>query len=390
MDDQQEMLLVGGGSAVVPYVHQPDVASRESDGILPVWEDDTGLWMLLPNCLVRTGLFGISNNGKMLKRTKIPSLAGIEMVYTGGQLVQSDFDVWYGALSLSKAQGNASMIVFGANQFLKMLDRSTGKSDREWLKMSMAKLKATAIEVTLGDHTYVGSLLDDFYRDEKSEKYVVKLNLKMASMFAPNTWSTLDFKQRSELRRKPLAQWLHAFYSTHRQPLDYGVEKIMTLCVSECANLADFRKKLRRALEALAEVTGWTCRINKEADTLTVIKGGSDRVADKSAFSEQFTAFWEAYHPRKRINFARSAQIWKDSNLDGEANEIMAGLERWNKSADWHADDGKWIPAPDRWLENKRWLDEPSVKKASLVKSGTGTTHDHGTVARDYGEMGSF
>jgi hypothetical protein len=47
--------------------------------------------------------------------------------------------------------------------------------------------------------------------------------------------------------------------------------------------------------------------------------------------------------------------------------EIMAGLARWLESASWEDQDGKFIPRPDRWLQQKLWRDHPP--KGAAAKS---------------------
>lgn len=387
MDNNTSPLQQGLALGEVVSDKPPDCLS-----ILPGWEDAGGS-MVLPNCLVRSGLFSISKSSGniLLKRKVIPSAAGINIVYTGPILVQSDFDVWYGLLSLSKTQHGKEFVEFGTKPLLVMLGRSTGKTDREWLKNSIAKLSATTVEVNYGDLTYGGSLVDEFFRDEATGRYAVKLNKKLACLFAPDSWSLINFEERSRLRHKPLAQWLHAFYSTHRNPLDYGVEKIMHICGSESKETFDFRQRLRDALKAVSEVTGWCCCVNGDSDTVSIRKD-VQKLEDAPLASELFMAFWGAYHQRKRVNFAQTREMWKTLDLDGQAKEVMEGLERWNKSMDWHTSEGQWIPSPDKWLEKKRWLDEPAPFKVSLVKdrAGRAVTHEHGDVDRDYGANGSF
>ena len=39
--------------------------------------------------------------------------------------------------------------------------------------------------------------------------------------------------------------------------------------------------------------------------------------------------------------------------------EVMAGLNRWIASEQWRGDNGKYIPAPAKWLQNRRWKDAP-------------------------------
>jgi hypothetical protein len=42
--------------------------------------------------------------------------------------------------------------------------------------------------------------------------------------------------------------------------------------------------------------------------------------------------------------------------------DILAGLERWKDSEQWQNEDGKYIPAPGKWLRERRWKDHPKQK----------------------------
>lgn len=37
-------------------------------------------------------------------------------------------------------------------------------------------------------------------------------------MFAPASWTQLEWDERQAIKGKPLAQWLHSYYSTHAAP----------------------------------------------------------------------------------------------------------------------------------------------------------------------------
>lgn len=106
-----------------------------------------------------------------------------------------------------------------------------------------------------------------------TEEYFVEINPRLAVLFMGNRWTTVDAVERRALRRHPLAQWLHAFYSTHAAPYRYKVETIKNLCGSDTEDLWKFRQMLRRAIAELSRVTGWSCAID-ENDCLVVNKSG--------------------------------------------------------------------------------------------------------------------
>ena len=63
-----------------------------------------------------------------------------------------------------------------------------------------------------------------------------------------------DFEQRQQLKRKPLAQWLHGYYASHAKPHPLKIETIRELSGSSNKQKADFKRKLRDALNDLVEV----------------------------------------------------------------------------------------------------------------------------------------
>lgn len=241
--------------------------------ILPEWGCGRSV-LAVPNCILRSELFSASRvvSKTLMRRVPIKCLSGITIVYTGIRLTQADLDVWHGVLSLSKMQFDPDHIDMSAKPFLKMIGRSGGKSDREWLKNTIAKMCATTLEITHGDVTYGGSLIDEFYREESTGRHKIKLNRKLANLFAPAAWTAIDWNQRSALQGKPLALWLHAFYSSHRAPFDYKTETLMDLSGSGYDDIRHFRRRLNNALAEISETIKWTCSINKETDTVSIIK----------------------------------------------------------------------------------------------------------------------
>jgi len=70
-----------------------------------------------------------------------------------------------------------------------------------------------------------------------------------------------------------------------------------------------------------------------------------------------FDAFWIQY-PRKVGKFT-CRRAWEKINPEGELLEkIMASLERHKKSTGWMKDQGRFIPHPTTWINQKRWEDE--------------------------------
>jgi hypothetical protein len=87
-----------------------------------------------------------------------------------------------------------------------------------------------------------------------------------------------------------------------------------------------------------------------------------------------FVRFWTAY-PRK---VARPAAVraWQKlaTEMDGPRGEalvssILAGIERYKRTEQWQRDEGRFIPHPATWLNQRRWEDDlstPATQPTSL------------------------
>ncbi|WP_454867521.1 plasmid replication initiator TrfA [Pseudomonas farris] len=220
---------------------------------LPNWSDSV---RRVPNVALRSALFGAIKKGPRpyVEQVEINALGGINIVYTGALLDQLDLDVWETVLHLARAQDLGSECRVTAYQLLKILGKTDAGKNRTHLDKSISRLKATALKIRVGKNSYEGSLIHEVYRDhdERSTRmYVIRLNPKLGVLFHGDQYTDLNWLVRQALHGKPLAQWLHGFYSTHAKPYDFRVETLHQLCGSRARSLSDFRKDLRRALEAL-------------------------------------------------------------------------------------------------------------------------------------------
>jgi hypothetical protein len=234
-------------------IRQRNIERALADAQLPLWPEPV---RGVPNGVLRSALFGAIKRGKRryMEREAIASVKGVSIVYTGPRLDQSDLDVWEGALHLARVVKLGNRIEFTEKGFLRTIGRggpgggNIGKSDREWLRKVLARLTATAVEVTQGPYTYVGSLIDEYFRDSANSHYVVILNPRMKALFNRDGWTQVDWRIRHALIGHPLAQWLHGFYSTHAAPLPYKVETLHLLCGSETGENAKSDAERHKAL----------------------------------------------------------------------------------------------------------------------------------------------
>ncbi len=84
-----------------------------------------------------------------------------------------------------------------------------------------------------------------------------------------------------------------------------------------------------------------------------------------------FDAFWAAYPVEKQVRRAAAIKVWRKLMRSGELPELsvlLTALEGFKASDSWEKEEGRWIPAPCRWLEDMRWLDTSSVAYVAAVE----------------------
>lgn len=223
---------------------------------LPSWaENRRGV----PNPVLRGALFS-AIQGKARRALKGELLAtqkGVEIRFTGWQLDQADLHVWEQVLHMHMIQGLplGVQLPFSARSLLLALGLTAGKSDYNWLKDSFRRLAGAVVEITYQPGmTYAGNMLD-FWRDDTEKTYILEVNPRLAGVYAAG-WTAIDYEKRLEFRRKPLALWLHGFFSSHAKPFPVKVAYLYRLSGSRNKNLRDFKYQLRKALETLVHHGG--------------------------------------------------------------------------------------------------------------------------------------
>lgn len=238
------------------------IRKLEQIPLLPDWPQKT---RGVPNLCLRSALFGVIKRGRRraVKGELIAAVKGLDIRYTGWRLDQGDFDVLVQALHLQTHHIERTpeyYIRFQVKAFLRSIGRQSGKSGREWLKDCFRRLTATAVEINLdvnnrllnGKYTYAGSLVDEFYYNDREQTYFLKINPKLAELFDAG-WTQLQWQQRLKLKTN-LSKWLHGFYASHRSPYPIKIATLKHLCGSDCKRLVDYRRSIRMAMDELVNV----------------------------------------------------------------------------------------------------------------------------------------
>ena len=195
---------------------------------LPLWPEPL---RGTPNSFLRSALFAAiqGKTRRWMKKEFLGSLQGISVSFTGQQLDQSDLDVWEQAVHLARLHPVGNVCYFTGYAFLKALGRSAGKGDYQWLDDALERLVACAVIMQSKEGKYVGNLIASWVRDDTSRAYKLTLNAETLKLYRWNDWTAIDWEQRQALRGKPLALWLHGFYSSHAQPHDIKIDTLHAL-----------------------------------------------------------------------------------------------------------------------------------------------------------------
>ena len=217
-----------------------------------------------PLAMLRSALFGVVRRGRRqhLDDVEIAAWSGISIRYKGDRLDQADLDVWMQAVHLFRQQGLGGRLCLSAYEFLKAIERCTGKHDYQWLERSFTRMIACAVKIDTGRYRYAGNLVHEFWYDKENEWYVLSLNPHLAALFADG-YSLIEWEQRLVLGNKDLAKWLLGYVSTHQatvlKPHRIGLDKLQRLCGAEMRD-KDFKYWTRHYMDQLKDlgaVTAW-------------------------------------------------------------------------------------------------------------------------------------
>lgn len=249
------------------------IAAREARGEglpvqLPLWPE---LKRGTPNSFIRSALFAAiqSKDRVFLKESIVTSQKGIAVKFTGEQLNQEDLSVWETLAHLARKHPLGHICEFTAHSLLKSLGLHTGQSQHKQLHSTIIRLTACAVEISHEGKTYFGPLVKSGTKDGLTNHYHVELNRELIRLFGDNQWTALDWQQRQQLRGKHLAQALHAFYSSHRQPFPIKIDTLRGYVGSKNLQKAGFKAKLQAALDKLVQI-GFLNSYSINGDIVTV------------------------------------------------------------------------------------------------------------------------
>ena len=222
------------------------------DPRLPPWPDTK---RGVPNLALRSALFAaVRRNNLHRVNCKVASVDGVDILYTGGQLDQTNLDIWEAVLHLCRHEMMGTEIEFTMYEFLSMLEKPGNGENRKMLDDGLSFLASSAVKIKVGKRSYTGSLIVYIHQDDKTKRFRLGLDPGLLALFDADQYTLLDWAIRKDLSGKPLAQWLHGYFASHAKPYPITFAKIHELCGSEDKDMPGFKRNVRKALETITEV----------------------------------------------------------------------------------------------------------------------------------------
>jgi hypothetical protein len=220
---------------------------------LPICFDDK---RATPNSFIRSALFSAvqAKDRVFLNGIDIESQDGITVNFKGEQLNQDDLTLWMALIHLTKGKPLGSAVTLSAHSILKAMDLSTGGDQHKQLHEGIRRLNGGSVQITHLKKKYIGTLIKEAFQDEETGHYAIVLNPNLIQLFGDTQWTAVDWQQRLVLRRKPLAQALHAYFSSHKNPFPVTLEFLRKLTGSRNTQPASFKRQCRVALENLVAI----------------------------------------------------------------------------------------------------------------------------------------
>lgn len=232
--------------------------------------------MGVPNELARSALFAAikppkRENRKLLQQAPIASQGEYSITYTGQQLDQEHIDLFEACMHFARRVQEGNSVRITRYALLKLLGKGDSKPEYNWLLLHFEHLTATAVSVSQdGKRVFWGSLLPRGAMDTETGEIVVEVSRDLAKLFGRG-FSRVEWQERREIGRHPLAKWLHLYFAGHVKPHPVSVEWLRQHSGSDTRELKRFRESLRKALQKLQDVgalDAW--HIDPEADVVHV------------------------------------------------------------------------------------------------------------------------
>jgi hypothetical protein len=241
---------------------RPEASTASTPTQIPFWPANV---RGMPNVLLRCAIFNANNPNAprmQMKKEKLASLEGFEIIYTGEDLRQDESTLLEELLHLVRDTVLSERIEISGYALLKRLGFGTGKKDYERLITMLDRMQIGQVMIKFenGRKGFVGSLVRKFLWREGLEggttgktKWIIYLEPEIIQLFSGDDYTRIGVEQRQKLKLE-LSKWLYNYYHTHAAPYPHAVATIHRLCGSQAKQMFHFRANLKKALAELVAI----------------------------------------------------------------------------------------------------------------------------------------
>jgi hypothetical protein len=212
-----------------------------------------------PSCIVRCGIFSPVGEagGYHRKMTTLVTTKGLKVSIQGTQLLESDFDVFLGALHLSRREPEGSLLRVTLVDMIAACGRSDGSRTRDNLDSAIRRLQRSRVSIhdLTFDVQYEGTLLEGVTVTGAGKPVMVTFRVPAGFyelMRGKTSKTYIDVLDRQTCAGRPLAAWMQAFVASHSHPLPYSRPLYRGLTGLDCPQFT-FNRQHKVALDYLKD-----------------------------------------------------------------------------------------------------------------------------------------
>ena len=275
----------GSSNQELTKARMSSAVKRGDDVYLPLLKEVDSV---MPNCFLRSALFGAGDGGEKVDRMKIESQGGVSLELTGLTLSTADKRVYAALLSYYKNRPLGIDSIY-AEDFLPLklsalAMTAFGAKNSQLVanvRESLHRLKVAYLSVRIPGviELDLPSLIEVRGTEDKgvNSRVSFRISSKVATLFGQHRWTSLS---PESLELAGLASWLATFYASHSKPRELHVLKDLKRLSGSQSSNSEFKRMLPKRLEKLKGLAE-----ENPARVRSVVFNGNAAVVEMAAWS---------------------------------------------------------------------------------------------------------
>jgi len=219
-----------------------------------------------PSEFLRSALFSPNRReNRLMVGERLATNQPIDLIVRGDTRTQFDLDLWMACVHLARF---GEPVRTKIPELLKVAGRSPGGSTELRVRESLellgcftvslnvnAKVRKSGLSVPGATYRFDGPLIEHLSWERGAGRWDyanIVLHPDLAELFRPQRRTHIPARVRSQLGDRPLAQWMYAFFRTHRNVLPLPLEYYQRISGAGSSD-SDFHSRAKKAMTLLAE-----------------------------------------------------------------------------------------------------------------------------------------